>query len=426
MNSPLVASCMSCRGPLSDDFVMKNTAGYWRSNTYKQHREQLLFEVEKAQLPATQAAASTYRSARIQIEAMRRLLHEEKRHLGRLYKTPEEHKEEIRDVAGRVNEQKRILVDLLRTVSHWGVAAAVPASATATATATFIRGCPATGCRGFLNETHRCGLCDGEFCRDCLESLSANHLCDQAIAASVAAINREAKPCPSCATLISKIDGCDQMWCTQCHTTFSWSTGCKETGITHNPHYYEWMRSRGQSIPRTDGGCDIPMLSRVLGAFGEEVWNSIRNLPPSVLRGGPNKELNRRQQILCAFAWIHRQVVHMEHVVNQGLDYTEPDNVDLRVRFLVGEISTTLMMKQIQKRDKAYRKNLALHQIYTMTYAVVTDLFRRFVERSTVPSGNKILAEMNALLAYSNECLRTAAKMYGSKTLPYKLPVLAN
>ena len=122
----------------------------------------------------------------------------------------------------------------------------------------------------------------------------------------------------------------------------------------------------------------------------------------------------------------HRQVVHMEHVVNQGLDYTEPDNVDLRVRFLVGEISTTLMMKQIQKRDKAYRKNLALHQIYTMTYTVATDLFRRFVERSSVPSGNKILTEMCSLLTYSNECLQTVTKMYGSRTLPYKLPVSAN
>jgi len=425
MNSPLAASCMNCRGTLSDDFIMKNTSGYWRSNNYKDYRETLLFEIEKARLPETQGAAAAYRGARIQIKAMRGLLREEKRHAYKLYKSPEEHKEELREVTGRIREQQRIMADLERTLLHWGDLSKVDAP-----TAVFIRGCPATGCRGFLNESYRCGLCDCGFCGECLEPLDAIHMCDQAVAASVATINREAKPCPSCATLISKIDGCDQMWCTQCHTTFSWITGRKEAGITHNPHYYEWMRSSGRVIPRTEGGngpCEIPLVSRVLGAFGQEVWDSIRTLTPTALRNaGQNKTLNRRQQILCAMVWIHRQVVHVEHVVNQGLDYVEPDNLDLRVRYLIGEISTGMMMKQVQKRDKAYRKNLSKHQIYTMTYSVATDLFGRFVENTTLPSGNKVLGELVALLTYSNDCLETTDKMYGSKSAVYRLPLLAD
>jgi len=418
---------MNCHGSLSEDFVMKNTSGYWRSNNYKGYRETLLFEIEKARLPETQVAASAYKSARVQIQAMRRLLREEKRHAYKLYKSPEEHKGEIREVTGRIREQKRIMVDLERTLLHWGDLTKVEATTT---NATFIRGCPVTGCRGFLNESYRCGLCDSVFCGDCMDPLDGDHMCDQTVVASVATINREAKPCPSCATLISKIDGCDQMWCTQCHTTFSWLTGRKEAGITHNPHYYEWMRSSGQAIPRTaagDGPCEIPLVSRILGAFGEEIWDSIRTMTPTGLRNaGQNKELNRRQQILCAMVWIHRQVVHMEHVVNQGLDYVEPDNLDLRVRYLIGEISAGAMMKQIQKRDKAYRKNLSKHQIYTMAYTVATDLFVRFVENTTLPSGNKVLSELVSLLTYSNECLVATDKMYGSKSATYRLPVLAD
>ena len=44
------------------------------------------------------------------------------------------------------------------------------------------------------------------------------------------------------------------MWCVKCHTAFSWRTGAIETKI-HNPHYYEWMRSKSANgeIPREEG-----------------------------------------------------------------------------------------------------------------------------------------------------------------------------
>ena len=41
----------------------------------------------------------------------------------------------------------------------------------------------------------------------------------------------------------------------QCHTTFDWNTGEIETGVVHNPHYYEFHRRNG-TLQRNPG--DVP------------------------------------------------------------------------------------------------------------------------------------------------------------------------
>lgn len=51
---------------------------------------------------------------------------------------------------------------------------------------------------------------------------------------------------------------CDQMWCTGCHTTFSWNSGkILLNTVVHNPHYYEYLRkTNGGVVPREAG--DVP------------------------------------------------------------------------------------------------------------------------------------------------------------------------
>lgn len=54
------------------------------------------------------------------------------------------------------------------------------------------------------------------------------------------------------------VRNCDQMWCTECHTTFSWNSGqILLNTVVHNPHYYEYLRKvNGGNIPREAG--DVP------------------------------------------------------------------------------------------------------------------------------------------------------------------------
>lgn len=111
--------------------------------------------------------------------------------------------------------------------------------------------CPYDECRGFVSHG-KCGICGKNICKKCHCPNEDEHKCNEDDIKSVLSIRKESKPCPSCKIPIHKISGCDQMWCPHCHCAFSWTKGTIETGMIHNPHYYQWMRENG-SVPRQNG-----------------------------------------------------------------------------------------------------------------------------------------------------------------------------
>ena len=109
-------------------------------------------------------------------------------------------------------------------------------------TRNFIRSCPDGNCRGYLSTQWKCGLCNKHTCSKCITIKNdENHECNNDDVETAKLLKDNTKPCPKCSTGIFKIDGCDQMWCTQCHTAFSWKSGQIQTRV-HNPHYYQWLR----------------------------------------------------------------------------------------------------------------------------------------------------------------------------------------
>jgi len=71
-------------------------------------------------------------------------------------------------------------------------------------------------------------------------------------------LKKNTRPCPKCNVRIHKISGCDQMWCVQCNTAFSWRRGTIEHGNVHNPHYFDWLFQGGAVNPQpaTRGECN--------------------------------------------------------------------------------------------------------------------------------------------------------------------------
>ena len=114
----------------------------------------------------------------------------------------------------------------------------------------FTMPCSYNECKGMLSTEYMCGICDKYTCKDCHEPLQDEHKCNPDTVATTKAILKETRPCPSCNTRIYKIEGCDQMWCTNCKTPFSWNTGeiVPSGQRLHNPHAIEYMRRSGNTV----------------------------------------------------------------------------------------------------------------------------------------------------------------------------------
>ena len=148
--------------------------------------------------------------------------------------------------------------------------------------------CPANDCKGYIfTYTGKCGLCDIHICRKCHVIVKdENHVCNQDDIETVKLIYDESKPCPKCNARISKIDGCDQMYCVQCKTAFSWRTGKVETGRIHNPHYYDELRRINNGViprepgdnPNIDDDCVEPVRAFRLIRDNSETFLKFMNL----------------------------------------------------------------------------------------------------------------------------------------------------
>jgi len=84
-----------------------------------------------------------------------------------------------------------------------------------------IYNCCITTCDGKIIH-NKCNVCKLLYCGVCYEPYNENHLCNYETLLSLRIIDETSKPCPVCKTMINKLSGCNQMFCTNCHNAFDW------------------------------------------------------------------------------------------------------------------------------------------------------------------------------------------------------------
>ena len=282
--------CMECKREWNREFIDTKLTQTFRKGALKHHRRRVLMDRERGRLPAMQVfveaqmivdrngkQVSILRAERkrlkqernrIQAEAANQSFEELSRQLEPIHRELSTKKSQIKALDRQFWQARAILSGHERPEAR-----------------EFIMKCPSEGCRGFLSSAWKCGTCEKFFCSDChAQKAGARddaHICNEDAKATAAMIRKETKACPKCGIRISKIDGCDQMWCTGCHTTFSWNTGqILLNTVVHNPHYYEYLRrTNGGVIPREAG--DVPCGGLPNGYLFTRLVQGVQQIQPT-------------------------------------------------------------------------------------------------------------------------------------------------
>jgi hypothetical protein len=258
-----------------------------------------------------------------------------------------------------------------------------------------------------------------------------NHVCNKEILESVKFLEKDSKPCPKCSALICKTEGCDQMFCVECHTAFSWKTLKIETGIIHNPHYFEYQRrlNNGNVIRNPfDIQCgrelDFHFITLLMETFKPELpkgWRQDQRTrrifnteTTEVIYINPKGKVTTiHPGGVDEMVSICRKLLHIRQVNQPRFRAVDRlnNNLQLRIDYMRKKIDEEKFKKTIQKNEKENSKRLEINNILGMFISTMTELFYRLVETRN----KSIKKEMNELRKYTNECLERTSKIYNCK-----------
>lgn len=399
--------CMrpDCDKEWTRKFMREQFTNVFLTKKYKDHLEQVLFDQEKALMPATQPLVEekirkiALKNQLIELDNLILNLQHQRNHLSMEFHQP----------GGFINYDENQPSKPGRQ---------------------FVRQCPAEGCRGFLSTLWKCGICEQWTCPECHElkgpTRDGSHTCNPDNVATAKLLANDSKPCPKCQSLIFKISGCDQMWCTQCHVAFSWKTGHLQKQI-HNPHYYEWQRNHNGVVERAVGDveCGRELNNRTM----KDIYTLARRHDDLCKRNPKYRQLwagnasnseylysDNLKTLEQIVRWvIHNQLIELPRFQT---DYVLT-NQELRIDYLHGSISEEIFKRSIQRNDKRNRKNMEIAQIFQLVITAFTDIVFRLMDDLKTSANLKHhlddhLAEIQELIKYCNDGLRDISFTYHS------------
>jgi len=222
------------------------------------------------------------------------------------------------------------------------------------------------------------------------EQKEEKHECKQEDIDTVKMLTENVKNCPNpeCRQPIQKNGGCDHMWCPTCKTMFNWSTG-EITKTTTNPHYFQWLRQTGQTVPRY-------------------------NHPDADPYHNCNEQLNREQCNRIIDKYVKDDLIKFKNFAsNIELKMIENNNDEMsaaRAEYAYGVIDDKEFANKISTyyMDKFFTDNY--NMIVINTISMISDFFR--VLGQTHKITDETLTEMKSIIDIHNEGVKEIYDMY--------------
>jgi len=388
LDSPLqTPTCMGCKVGLDLDFVVSNMDPSF-DDIYRLHRAKIVFSLEKSLIPITQVDAlkeakhreyigfTTTSNSNIRkiLKWIREAESKKKKYLEKSSKfklvdqdseKADKYMAKYTQISSKIHECKftiqkirdsieiesRMYLDNIRRKEQVKSVKDEPK---------YICPCPQEDCKGFIDSiTYKCGMCEKAVCKRCQIPEHEDEKCNPDILETVKMLKKETKPCPKCRVPIFKIDGCDQIWCTSCHTAFSWNTGEVETGKIHNPHYYQWMRENG-GLPREQG--DVRG-----GQCGQAV-----NFDRILINVGKFYLLDSQIDYLTQ---CHRLIFHIRQImIVQRHGHDTAVSLANRVKYMLGDFSEDKWLSKLKALEKVKDLRKCQSSLFTMCANSLEDL----------------------------------------------------
>lgn len=398
LDSPNEPKCMSCKTTWDREFMCDNFTKSFIAKELKEHRENIFYEKQVARLPETQNDAKKA----ILIESL-----EQQKNLIQ---------DKIRKLHAELNILKQDRVNICNTIAD----TLYNSTKDTQNTHNFSFKCPIENCNGYLDSKYVCGICDKKICKDCFEEKLEDHECDPEKKETVKMIKKDTKPCPKCAEMIFKIDGCDQMYCIKCHTAFSWKTGEIENKHIHNPEYFRFLRENNMHIPRNPedlpNACnDRPQYARILLVC--------RNYFPSTFND--YRHVSDTLQTIT-FANMYQVFAHSLHMRQTDERETEEDRdkqlKQLRIEYILNKITRETFKTKIQqifKRKENNDKNLTIWNFLNIVLGeYLGKVCELNISATTQEDGCKILQdildESKQVIKYANNAFYKIGKTFNT------------
>jgi hypothetical protein len=367
---------MNCKKFWNSEFLDATMTKSWRNGDYRKHRAAILLDREKSLLPATQPAVEVElgkRAAKIEHDALQAEYQALKLKLDHLHTN--------------IMDKIRIL-----NAGPWGD------NDEKKEKRQFVAACPKESCRGFLSSAYKCGTCQDHVCSDCREILGPvrdiPHTCDPALVETIKAIQKDSRPCPKCGVSISRVEGCDQMFCTQCDTAFSYAKGTIIQGAIHNPHYFARLQQLGQTAldqagAGGGGGCRWPDYGRAVLAYQSKV---------------PKRDF----QFLTA---MYRAAIHVQHV--ELGDRQNQENVDIRVKYLLKDIDEAAFGRILHTRERRNERRADIRGPLELFVITMLEFYIGIATRGGVSGVPERINTCRETIRTINEALQIIGTRYG-------------